>query len=89
MSVQVYNSTGGGPYGLFPKPIISPRAPQTTDTVAPSGQPYQIGQLWQDSATDVIYIYEGAGSWPILETSTGVLNQLTGDTGTANPTPEV
>src|SRR5208282_2968076 len=86
MSVQVYNTTGGGPYGLFPKPILSPRTPQTTDTVAPSGQPYQIGQLWQDSVTNVIYIYEGAGSWPILETATGALSQLTGDTGTATPT---
>lgn len=85
MSTQVYNATGGGLIGLFPNPIIANRNPTTTDTVSPTGQPYQVFQGWNNALTDDSFIYLGAGNWVTIASIVGGVTELTGNSGTALP----
>jgi hypothetical protein len=82
MSIQVYQASGGGTYGVFPKPIISPRNPTTTDIVSPTGEPYQILQGWNNNLTDDTYIYLGSGIWVEISSLAGALTSLTSTAGT-------
>lgn len=85
MSTQVYNATGGGLIGLFPNPVISTRDPTTTDTVSPTGAPYQIFQGWNNKLTDATFIYLGGGIWVTIASIAGAVTQISGNTGVAIP----
>jgi hypothetical protein len=85
MAISVYQQGGYGTVGLFPNPVLAPRNPTTSDTVSPSGQPYQVFQGWNNTLTEATFIYLGAGNWVTLSAITGSVNQLTGDSGIATP----
>ena len=86
MTNQAYTNSG---YGLAAIPhfaVRSPRNPTTTDLVNPGGSPYNIGDLWQNTLTSSIYEFIGGASvWGLNSTSSGLVDTLSGDTGTANP----
>lgn len=66
---------------VFPRPIVSTRAPTSND------KNYALGQIWVDKENDNFYglvsVTAGAATWNLLATSTGVLDTLTGDSGGA------
>ncbi len=74
-------------YGIGQALISSLPPPQFFENT-PSGTNYEIGQVGYTgtSGSFTFYIYAGAGVWELLDVSTGVLDQLTGDSGTAVPT---
>lgn len=71
--------------GIFPDPIISNRAPTTTDK-----KDVEPGQLWVHQSADACYVLSkvsaGLATWVILGGGAVAVQQLTGDTGTATPT---
>lgn len=67
-----------------PLPISSTRAPTTSDVLSPTGEPYNIGRLWVNTSTKILYFYVGGGTWTPLSTSaSGSINTITGDSGGA------
>ena len=85
MTIQAYQFAGGQGFQSIPNPsVISPRAPTTSDTLSPAGNPYQIGQYWQNSSTGNLYFYTGGGIWDLISSSSGgPLDTLTGNSGGA------
>lgn len=79
-----------GALGL--SPIVTVRAPATTDIRGPNG-PFRIGQNWVDSTNNAAYELtsftssNGAttATWVALGGGTSAVATLTGDTGTATP----
>ena len=68
---------------VFPKPIVSNRAPTTTDKKFP------IGQQWVNKTAGTFYglssVVAGSADWEVLGGSGGDVNTLTGTTGGAVP----
>lgn len=84
MSIQAYQTSGSGTVAVPNPTIISPRAPSATDIVSPAGNPYQIGQYWENSVTGIVYIYIGHGNWEqIAQPTLGPIDTLTGNSGGA------
>jgi len=85
MTIQAYQFAGGyGTVAIPNPPIISPRSPATTDIVSPDGNPYQIGQYWQNTLTNQIYFYTGGGLWDLIAgAGVGPIDALTGNSGGA------
>jgi hypothetical protein len=85
MTIQAYQFAGGEGFQPVPNlPVISPRAPATTDIISANGNPYQIGQYWQNTSTGNVYFYTGGGVWILVSIiSGGSVNTITGDTGGA------
>jgi hypothetical protein len=85
MTIQAYQFAGG--QGFQPVPnlsVISVRAPTTSDRISAQGNPYQIGQYWQNTSTGNVYFYAGGGVWDLLSSSTsGPVDTLTGNSGGA------
>ncbi len=77
----------GSPIGNFtnfsPKPIQASRSPTAADTG------FEIGQLWVDLSTDLIYgLASSAGGnavWTILGPGDSDVDAIASDSGTANP----
>jgi hypothetical protein len=78
---QVYG-VGQALINSLPPPQFFESAPTSTQTN------YEIGQIafTGTSGSYSFYIYAGAGVWELLDISTGALDTLTGDSGTAVPT---
>lgn len=78
--------------GLGISPIVTVRAPASTDIRGPSG-PLKIGQNWVDSIGNSVYELTSFSSsngtlsanWIALGGGSTTLSTLSGDTGTANP----
>ncbi len=85
MSINLYQQGGAGTVSQFPKPVIATRDPAITDTVSPSGAPYQVFQGWNNSTTDDNFVYLGAGNWILFASVVGSVSELTGDSGAASP----
>ena len=66
---------------MFPKPIVSNRAPTSNDLN------FEIGQVWINKSLNNAYIFTsstaGNATWNLMATGSGDLEQLTGDTGGA------
>jgi len=64
---------------VFPAPVISNRAPKSTDTN------YEIGQQWVYTTTGQVYslgsVVAGASSWTVLGPGSSDVDTITGDTG--------
>jgi len=77
---QVYG-LGQGLINSLPPPQFFESTPTSTATN------YEIGQIafTGSSGAYTFYIYAGAGVWELLDTATGALYTLTGDSGTAVP----
>jgi hypothetical protein len=78
---QVYG-IGQALISSLPPPFFIENAPTTTQSN------YEVGQIAYTGTTGAytFYIYAGAGVWELLDISTGALDTLTGDSGTAVPT---
>lgn len=85
MTTSVYQQGGFGTAALFPSPVTASRDPAATDTISPTGLPFQIFQGWINSATNASFLYLGAGTWVLIDLLAGDLVELTGDAGTALP----
>lgn len=85
MATSVYQQGGYGTAALFPSPVIAQRNPATTDTVSPTGQPYQILQGWNNELTDDNFLYLGSGNWVEVASIAGSVNELAGNSGSASP----
>lgn len=91
MSIQAYTLSGAGFNSIPHFPITAPRDPVsaspgvTGDVVRPDGDPFITGDIWQNTVTDSIFLFESPGTWILDISSTGVVDFLTGDTGTATP----
>lgn len=79
MTTSVYQQGGFGTASLFPSPVSAARDPVTTDTLSPTGLPFQIFQGWTNTATNSNFLYLGAGNWVLIALIAGNLSQLTGD----------
>ena len=84
MSIQAYQLSGAGQASI-PNPTISSiRSPTTTDIVSPAGNPYSIGQYWENTVSDLLFVYLGGGVWDqIASGSGGPIDTLTGNSGGA------
>lgn len=83
---QVYQAGGQGVISSPFPPIVTNRAPTTTDIVGPDGAPYSLGRIWLNPLTQNAYLYFGAGVWALMTTSGGELLTLTDTSGTVvNP----
>jgi hypothetical protein len=67
MSAKIQKAYAPGTPGLdvFPVPVLAQRAPNSSDLA------YPLLMQWYNQVTGIIYIYKGAGSWSVLETSGG------------------
>ncbi len=85
MTIQAYQFAGGyGTVAVPNPPIQAPRDPATTDIVSPAGNPYQIGQYWQNKITGTVFFYIGAGLWETVAAPTlGPIDTVTGNSGGA------
>lgn len=92
MSGLAYTANGSGLGQLTLPTIITTRNPINAsagvqgDISSPSGQVFSIGQLWQNSTTQAIYMLVASGTWQEISASTGNVESISGDTGTATPT---
>lgn len=68
---------------VFPQPVVSTRAPASTDTK------YPIGQNWVNKSTDTVYalssVAAGSATWTALGGGSSAVGDLDGDSGTATP----
>jgi hypothetical protein len=55
---------------IFPTPILSKRAPLSTD------KNYEIGQIWIDTNTDAAYIQVAIGSWSAMSAGTSAVDTI-------------
>jgi hypothetical protein len=66
---------------IFPKPNISTSAPAATDTN------FEIGQLWVNTSTGLIYglssVVSGSATWSLMAPGASDVDTLTGDAGGA------
>jgi hypothetical protein len=86
MSTEGYILGGAGQAQLTPPAVVSLRAPTTSDVRDSTGTPYLLGQIWYDSTSTAFYIYQGAGVWVLLSSSSGSIESLISGSGTATPT---
>jgi hypothetical protein len=72
MTTQAYQIGGSGSVTIPSSPIYSSRSPSTTDIISPNGNPYQIGQFWKNTASNLLFEYAGRGVWiDIINSDTG------------------
>ncbi len=90
MTIQAYQNSGSGLVAVPNAPILAPRAPVNSspgnpgDAVSPAGNPYQLGQIWRNTITAIVYEYVGAGTWVEISGATGgPIDTLTGNSGGA------
>lgn len=85
MTIQAYQFAGGyGTVAVPNPPIQAPRDPATTDIVSPAGNPYQIGQYWQNTISGTVFFYIGHGLWEtVAAPSLGPIDTVTGNSGGA------
>ena len=84
MTIQAYELGGSGFTSVPNPPILSPRNPATTDIVSPAGNPYQIGQYWENTTTATVFFYIGGGNWEQVASPTlGPIDTITGNSGGA------
>ncbi len=74
-----YSTAGQTPNN--PLPVSSPRSPTTSDLIAADGAPYNVGRIWVNTTSGVVYLYAGAGVWSTASASS--IQTLTGGTGGA------
>ena len=93
MSFEAYTDAGYGQFA-YPSPAVqSPRDPISSpnagaDTVSPNGNAYKISQIWKNSTTNQLFIYNGSGTWIPLTNSSGGAPMLKMVTEAGNVVPD-